>query len=111
MKKKRLSRVKNMLILFQSNTVLLYCYSSVRNKSVCKFIQQNVLSKGQLISKANCQVVDSPKNRTDGSGFFAVKSSYVAKSKAVCSFFGRIFGMAPAPICFQFNLTFSDYQC
>ena len=39
-------------------------------------------------------------------GFFALKSSYVAKSNAVCLFFGRIYGVAGAPICFWFNLTF-----
>jgi hypothetical protein len=30
----------------------------------------HVIIKGQLISKANCQVIDSPKKRTDEFAFF-----------------------------------------
>ena len=41
------------------------------------------LFKGQLISKANCQAVDSPKKRTNEFAFFDLKSCYVVKSNAV----------------------------
>ena len=47
-------------------------------------------TKGQLISKAKFQVVDSPKKRTNEFAFFDFKSCYVVKSNAVCSFFWRI---------------------
>ena len=43
--------------------------------------------KGQLISKANCQAVDSPKKRTNEFAFFDLKSCYVVKSNAFRSFF------------------------
>ena len=57
--------------------------------------------KGQLLSKANCQAVDSPKKQSDSFVlFFIVKGSYIAKSN------GRIYGGAGAPIYFRFNLTF-----
>ena len=46
--------------------------------------------KGQLISKANCQAVDSPKKRTNEFAFFDLKSCYLVKSNAVRSFFWRI---------------------
>ena len=49
----------------------------------------NVITKGQLISKANCQAIDSPKKQTDEFTFFDLKSCYVVKSKAVRSFFGE----------------------
>ena len=80
--KKRISKVKNLLLQFQRNTVLLYCYSSVRNKSVCKIIQQSLSSKGQLISKANCQVVDSPKKLMDGFVFFCREEQLRSKVKS-----------------------------
>ena len=41
------------------------------------------LAKGQLISKANCQAVDSPKQWTNEFAFFDLKSCYVVKSNAV----------------------------
>ena len=44
------------------------------------------ITKGQLISKANCQAVDSPKKRTNEFAFFDFKSCYVVKSNAVRSF-------------------------
>ena len=47
------------------------------------------------------------KNRRTALVFFAVKSSYVVKSNYFPSFFGRIYGVVGAPICFWFNLTFS----
>ena len=50
-------------------------------------------SKGQLISKAKYQAVDSPKKRTNELAFFDFKSCYVVKSNAVCSFFWRICGL------------------
>ena len=43
--------------------------------------------KGQLISKANCQAVDSPKQRMNEFAFFDLKSCYVVKSNALRSFF------------------------
>ena len=46
-------------------------------------------SKGQLISKANCQAVDAPKNRTNEFAFFDLKSCYIVKSNAICLFFGE----------------------
>ena len=46
-----------------------------------------VMSKGQLISKANCQAVDSPKKQTKEFAFFDLKSCYVVKSNAVRSVF------------------------
>ena len=48
-----------------------------------------VCVKGQLISKAIFQAVDSPKKRTDEFPFFDLKSCYVVKSNAVRSFFGE----------------------
>ena len=59
----------------------------------------HVITKGQLISKANCQAADSPKKRTDEFAFFNLKSSYLVKSNAVCSFFWRIYG---ALFCLRF---------
>ena len=53
-------------------------------------ISSTVLDKSQLISKANCQAVDSPKKRTKEFAFFDLKSCYVVKSNAVRSFFWRI---------------------
>ena len=44
-------------------------------------------TKGQLISKANCQAVDFPKKRTNKFAFFDLKSCYVVKSNAVRLFF------------------------
>ena len=55
-------------------------------------------AKGQLISKANFQAVDSPKKRMDEFPFFDLKSCYVVKSNAVRSFFWRIYGLE---ICFR----------
>ena len=46
-------------------------------------------AKGQLISKAKCQAVDSPKKRTNEFAFFDFKSCYVAKSNAIRLFFWR----------------------
>ena len=46
-----------------------------------------VFFKGQLISKANCQVVDSPKKRRNELAFFDLKTCYIAKSNAESSFF------------------------
>ena len=46
-----------------------------------------LFNKGQLISKAIFQAVDSPKKRTDEFPFFDLKSCYVVKSNAVRSFF------------------------
>ena len=43
--------------------------------------------KGQLILKANCQAVDSPKKRANKFAFFDLKSCYVVKPNAFCSFF------------------------
>ena len=48
--------------------------------------------KGQLISKGNCQAIDSPKKWTSQFAFFDLKSCYVLKSNAVHLFFGRIYG-------------------
>ena len=36
-------------------------------------------SKGQLILKANCQAIDSPKKRTNEFAFFDLKSCYIVK--------------------------------
>ena len=55
--------------------------------------------RGQLISKANCQAIDSPKKQTNEFAFFDLKSSYVVKSNAVRSFFSRIYG---ALFCLRF---------
>ena len=46
--------------------------------------------KGQLISKANCQAIDSPKKKKNKFAFFDLKICYVVKSNADCSFFWRI---------------------
>ena len=56
------------------------------------------LSKGQLISKAKCQAVDSPKKRMNEFAFFDLKSCYVVKSNAVRSFFWIIYGLT---FCFR----------
>ena len=56
------------------------------------------LAKGQLISKAKCQAVDSPKKRTNEFAFFDLKSCYVVKSNALRSFFWRNYGLT---ICFR----------
>ena len=48
-----------------------------------------VPAKGQLISKANCQAVDSTKNQTNEFAFFDLKSCYVVKSNAFRWFFGE----------------------
>ena len=61
--------------------------------------------KGQLISKANCQAVDSPKKRNKQICFFDLKSCYVVKSNAICAFFWRIYGLT---IRFRNKLTFSN---
>ena len=46
-----------------------------------------ISAKGQLISKAHCQTVDSPKKWTNEFAFFDLKSCYVVKSNSNCSFF------------------------
>ena len=48
-------------------------------------------TKGQLISKAKFQAVDSPKKRTNEFAFFDFKSCYVVKSNAIHLFFWRIY--------------------
>ena len=70
-----------------------------------KNITNECISKGQLISKVNCQAVDSPKKQTNEFAFFDMKSCYLVKSNAICSFFGSIYGM---PFCLQFSLTVSS---
>ena len=45
------------------------------------------IAKGQLISKAKCQAVDSPKERTNEFAFFDLKSCYLVKSNALCLVF------------------------
>jgi hypothetical protein len=51
------------------------------------------ITKGQLISKANCQ-----KKGTNEFAFIDLKSCYVVNSNAVRSFFWRIYGLE---ICFR----------
>ena len=69
------------------------------------------MAKGQLISKANYQAVNSSKKRTDSFGFFAVKSSYVAKSNTVSSFFGRISALkVPRSHTFNHTVFNSDFH-
>ena len=46
-------------------------------------------AKSQLVSKANCQAVDSTKNQTNEFAFFYLKSCYVVKSNAFRCFFGE----------------------
>ena len=49
-----------------------------------------VAIKGQLISKANCQAVDSPKKRTDEFDLFAVKSKKANKTNSSVRFLGEV---------------------
>ena len=49
------------------------------------------IPKGQLISEANCQAVDSPKKRTNEFAFFDLKCCYVVKSNTVFFFENLIF--------------------
>ena len=67
-----------------------------------KFLRANrnsvEVAKGQLILKAKCQAVDSPKKRTNEFAFFDLKSCYVVKSNALRSFFWRNYGLT---ICFR----------
>ena len=53
-------------------------------------MRKEPITKGQLISKAKCQAVDSPKKRTNEFAFFDLKSCYLVKSNVVRSFFWRI---------------------
>ena len=55
-----------------------------------KLLRKQYRPKGQLISKAKCQAVDSTKKRTNEFAFFDLKSCYVVKSNTICSFFWRI---------------------
>ena len=46
-------------------------------------------TKGQLISKADWRVVDSPKKRTDEFDLFTVKSKKTNKTNSSVRFFGE----------------------
>ena len=46
-------------------------------------------TKGQLISKANCQAGDSPKKRTDEFDLFALKSKKANKTNSSIRFLGE----------------------
>jgi hypothetical protein len=48
------------------------------------------ITKGHLISKANCQVVDSPKKRKDEFDLFAVKSKKANKINSSVRFLGEV---------------------
>ena len=50
-------------------------------------------AKGHLISKANYQAVVSPKKQTKGVWLYYITTLQVKKSKLVCSFFWRIYGL------------------
>ena len=84
------------------------------------------LTKGQLISKTNCQVANSSKKWTNefvctkgqiiSKCLFGVfnffqktnkNTSHCSKNEFICSFFGRIHGLT---ICFRNQLTFSGHQ-
>ena len=74
------------------------CSSLQKEKATYIHVLKSVMSKGQLISKAKFQAIDSPKKQTNEFAFFDLKSCYVVKSNALSSFFWRNYNLK---ICFR----------